>query len=274
MSIAAITTVVATLFILGISLLTLTTIRQGILQVESKVEVKVYLKDDITSKQKDAIKNKIESIDGIVNLDYETKQEAVDKFKTQLGEQNESLVEGLKKDNPLPNSYIVKVKTPEIVSQVVNSIKGMDGIDTIQDARGVVDKIIKITNAIKWIGTVVLIILIGVSLFLIGNTIKITVYSRRKEIGIMKYIGATDWFIRWPFIIEGIVIGIIGAIVSDIVLYYMYKIVYVKASYAPLLMCFVNPQYVYTHILGIFILSGSIIGAVGSILSIRKFLAV
>jgi cell division transport system permease protein len=274
MSIAAITTVVATLFILGISLLTLTTIRQGILQVESKVEVKVYLKDDITSKQKDAIKNKIESIDGIVNLDYETKQEAVDKFKTQLGEQNESLVEGLKKDNPLPNSYIVKVKTPEIVSQVVNSIKGMDGIDTIQDARGVVDKIIKITNAIKWIGTIVLIILIGVSLFLIGNTIKITVYSRRKEIGIMKYIGATDWFIRWPFIIEGIVIGIIGAIVSDIVLYYMYKIVYVKASYAPLLMCFVNPQYVYTHILGIFILSGSIIGAVGSILSIRKFLAV
>ncbi|WP_416175590.1 permease-like cell division protein FtsX [Clostridium sp.] len=274
MSIAAITTVAATLFILGISLLTLTTIRQGILQVESKVEVKVYLKDDITSKQKDAIKNKIESIDGIVNLDYETKQEAVDKFKTQLGEQNESLVEGLKKDNPLPNSYIVKVKTPEIVSQVVNSIKGMDGIDTIQDARGVVDKIIKITNAIKWIGTIVLIILIGVSLFLIGNTIKITVYSRRKEIGIMKYIGATDWFIRWPFIIEGIVIGIIGAIVSDIVLYYMYKIVYVKASYAPLLMCFVNPQYVYTHILGIFILSGSIIGAVGSILSIRKFLAV
>jgi cell division transport system permease protein len=274
MSIAAITTVAATLFILGISLLTLTTIRQGILQVESKVEVKVYLKDDITSKQKDAIKNKIESIDGIVNLDYETKQEAVDKFKTQLGEQNESLVEGLKKDNPLPNSYIVKVKTPEIVSQVVNSIKGMDGIDTIQDARGVVDKIIKITNAIKWIGTVVLIILIGVSLFLIGNTIKITVYSRRKEIGIMKYIGATDWFIRWPFIIEGIVIGIIGAIVSDIVLYYMYKIVYAKASSAPLLMCFVNPQYVYTHILGIFILSGSIIGAVGSILSIRKFLAV
>ncbi|WP_446897886.1 permease-like cell division protein FtsX [Clostridium sp. LBM24168] len=273
-SIAAAATVAATLFILGISLLAMLNVKQGILEVQSKVEVKVYLKDDVTSKQKSDIEDKIKSVDGIVSVNYETKKQAVDKFRAQLGAQNKSLVDGLEKDNPLPNSYIVKVKTPEIVSEVVNNIKGMDGIDSIQDGRGIVDKIIRITRTIKWIGTIILVILIGVSLFLIGNTIKLTVYSRRREIGIMKYIGATDWFIRWPFIIEGMIIGLLGAIFADIILYYLYRIIYVKISSSILLMQLISPQYIYTNILGIFVLAGILIGALGSIISIRKFLAV
>lgn len=273
-SIASAATVAATLFILGISLLAMLNIQQGILEVQSKVEVKIYLKDNITSGQKSDIENKIKSVDGVVSVDYETKKEAVDKFRSQLGDQNKSLVNGLEKDNPLPNSYIIKVRTPEIVSEVVDNIKGMQGIESIQDGRGIVDKIIKITRTIRWIGTIILVILVGVSLFLIGNTIKLTVYSRRREIGIMKYIGATDWFIRWPFIIEGMIIGLAGAIVADIILYYLYKVIYVKVSSSFLLMQLVSPQYVYTNILGIFILAGILIGALGSILSIRKFLIV
>ncbi|MCH3965874.1 MAG: permease-like cell division protein FtsX [Clostridium sp.] len=273
-SIASAATVAATLFILGISLLAMLNIQQGILEVQSKVEVKIYLKDNITSGQKSDIENKIKSVDGVVSVDYETKKEAVDKFRSQLGDQNKSLVNGLEKDNPLPNSYIIKVRTPETVSEVVNNIKGMQGIESIQDGRGIVDKIIKITRTIRWIGTIILVILVGVSLFLIGNTIKLTVYSRRREIGIMKYIGATDWFIRWPFIIEGMIIGLAGAIFSDIILYYLYKVIYMKVSSSFLLMQLVSPQYVYTSILGIFIIAGILIGALGSILSIRKFLIV
>lgn len=117
-------------------------------------------------------------------------------------------------------------------------------------------------------------ILIGVSLFLIGNTIKITVYSRRKEIGIMKYIGATDWFIRWPFIIEGMIIGLVGSIVGCILLYYGYSIVYTKASATLFLVKFIHPSYVLTTISWQFLLMGMLIGSIGSILSIRKFLAV
>lgn len=273
-SIAAAATVAATLFILGLSLVVMLNVKQGVLEVQSKVEVKVILKDSITTKQKKAIEDKINSVAGIVSLHYETKKEAVTKFKDQLGEQNKSLVDGLEKDNPLPNSYIVKVKTPEIVSEVVKSIDNMPGIEVIKDGRGVVDKIIKITSTIRWIGIVILIILVGVSLFLIGNTIKITVYSRRREIGIMKYIGATDWFIRWPFIIEGMIIGVIGAFISDIVLYYLYRIMYAKFSSSLVLMQLVSPQYVYTNILALFILCGILIGSLGSILSMRKFLAV
>lgn len=105
----------------------------------------------------------------------------------------------------------------------------MQGIEEIKDGRDIVNKIMTITKTIKWVGSVMFVILMGVSLFLIGNTIKLTVYSRR-EIGIMKYIGATSWFIRWPFIIEGIIIGVVGGIVADLVLYYVYRMAYTKVS--------------------------------------------
>ena len=131
-----------------------------------------------------------------------------------------------------------------------------------------------ITNTIKWVGSAIFIILIGVSLFLIGNTIKIIVYSRRREIGIMKYIGATDWFIRWPFIIEGVVLGVIGALIADGILFYAYKVVFAKVTTGLLMMQLVPVSYVYTYILGLFLLAGILIGAIGSSISIRKFLAV
>jgi cell division transport system permease protein len=273
-SIASAATVAATLFILGIFLLTILNVNQGILGVESKVEVKVFLRDDITMTQQTDLENKIKSTNGVVDVSFESKAQAMDNFKKQLGAQNQSLVAGLEKDNPMPNSYIVKVQQPEVISQVVSNIKDMKGIDSIKDGRDVVDKLMAITRTIKWVGSVIFVVLVGVSLFLIGNTIKITVYSRRREIGIMKYIGATDWFIRWPFIIEGMIIGILGAVVADLTLYYAYRLAYVKVSSGLLAMQLILPQYVLSNILSVFILAGIVIGSVGSILSIRKFLAV
>lgn len=273
-SMAAAATVAATLFIFGVFLLTILNVKQGILEVESRVEAKVFLKDNVTVAQQRDLEKKIKEVNGVVDVVYESKAQAMEKFKTQLGDENKSLVEGLDKDNPMPNSYIIKVEKPEIVSEVVNKIKGSQGIDKIKDGREVIEKLTAITRTIKWVGSVIFLILIGVSLFLIGNTIKITVYSRRREIGIMKYIGATDWFIRWPFIIEGIMIGLVGGLFADVVLYYVYRIAYVKVSSGLIIMQLVSPQYVLTSILGLFILAGAVIGSLGSILSIRKFLAV
>ncbi|MGE5628081.1 MAG: permease-like cell division protein FtsX [Solirubrobacterales bacterium] len=273
-SIASIATVAATLFILGIFILITANVNKGILNVESKVEVKIYLKDNITITDQKAIENKIKTVDGIVSYDYESKAQALDNFKEQLGERNKSLTEGFDKKNPLPSSFVVKVKNPDTITNVVQAVNGMSGIDTINDGREVVDKLVQITSTIKWVGVVVFLILISVSLFLIGNTIKITVYSRRREIGIMKYIGATDWFIRWPFIMEGVIIGILGGIFADIILFYVYKIPYLKISQGLLMMQLIPPSYVCTVILAIFVGVGIIIGAVGSILSLRKFLAV
>lgn len=111
-------------------------------------------------------------------------------------------------------------------------------------------------------------------IILIMNTIKITVYSRRREIGIMKFVGATDWFIRWPFIIEGIVIGLIGSIVSILVIYGIYSWLYNSFLASIYTMKFIRPLYVLTTMSWQFIIAGVIIGAVGSVIALRKFLDV
>jgi cell division transport system permease protein len=273
-STASIATVAATLFILGIFMLTILNVNQGIVNVESKVEVKIFLKDDITAAQKTELEKNVKAVAGVTSVAFESKEQALANFKEQLGDQNQSLVEGLEKDNPMPSSYIVKVNDPNTITSVVEAVKGKAYILSIKDGREIVDKIMSITNTIKWVGSAIFVILIGVSVFLIGNTIKIIVYSRRREIGIMKYIGATDWFIRWPFIIEGVVLGVVGALIADGILFYAYKVVFAKVTTGLLMMQLVPVSYVYTYILGLFMLAGILIGAIGSSISIRKFLAV
>lgn len=274
LTIASIATVTATLFMLGVFILLLLTIKQGVNEVESKIEVKVFLKENITSYQKQDIEDKLKSTDGVISVDYESKDEALIKLKKQLGNQYKSLISGYDKRNPMPDSYIVKVKKPEMISNVVSGVKNMDGIDTIKDGREIVNVIMGVSKTISWVGIVILLILIGLSIFLIGNTIKITVYNRRREIGIMKYIGATDWFIRWPFMIEGIIIGVAGAVISVFILYYAYRFAYAGISSGLMLMQLINPVYILSYMLWEFLLAGILMGVFGSIISMRKFLAV
>lgn len=274
LSTASAATVAATLFILGVFLLTILNVKVAIKDVESKVEVKVFLKEDIKTNEKSNVEKAIKDTAGVVDVAYESKSQALENLKDQLGADNKDLVQGLEKDNPMPNSYIVKVEKPEMVSTVVKNVKDMPGIESIKDGRELVDKIMNVVNTIKWVGIVIFIVLIGVSLFLIGNTIKLTVYSRRREIGIMKYIGATDWFIRWPFILEGIILGILGSLLALVLLYFAYKFAYVKLMAEVLTMQFVKPGYVLSVVIWEFLLSGILIGGVGSIMAIRKFLTV
>ncbi|WP_392486857.1 permease-like cell division protein FtsX [Haloimpatiens sp. FM7315] len=276
-SIASVLTVAASLFLMGIFLLAILNVGQGVKSVESKVEIQVVLKDNISKSDKNKLEETIRGLSGVKELTYETKEQALNKWKKQLGEENAGLAQGLDKQNPMPNCYIIKMEEPEMVSGVVSKIKGMQGIDQIKDARKIVDNIITITNALKWIGIVLFLICLVVSLFLIGNTIKLTVYSRRREIGIMKFVGATDWFIRWPFIIEGIMIGILGAVFATVVLFYLYRFVYLKVNEGgvmAMLMQLISPRYVFDVLAWKFILSGVVIGSLGSIASIRKFLKV
>jgi cell division transport system permease protein len=271
---ASIATVAATLFILGLFMLTILNVQQLMKDVESKVEVKVILNDDIKVNEQKDIEKAIKDTAGVVEVIFESKADALNNMKEWFGDDYGSLLDGLDKENPMPTSYVVKVDKPESVSVVVQNIKGMAGIYAIKDAREFVDKIIAITNVVKWVGIAIFTILIGVSLFLIGNTIKLTVYARRREIGIMKYIGATDWFIRWPFILEGAFIGIFGAIIADLLLYFGYKFVFAKMSTQIIIMQLIDPSYVISTIIGQFLLGGILIGVLGSILAIRKFLTV
>jgi cell division transport system permease protein len=275
LSIASIATVAATLFILGVITLTMVNVNKGVAQLGSKVEVKVFLKDEITDEQKDSLKLTLEAIDGVKEVNIETKEQALEKVKEQLKDNAEVLTAGFQEKNPFPGSFTVKVDKPEVVDAIVEGVKDTEGIESIKDARDIIEKISKLTSSVKVVGAISFAVFILVSLFLIGNTIKITVYSRKREIGIMKYVGATDWFIRWPFIIEGVFLGIVGGIISAIVLSFAYGAIVNKMS-ADVLMGFslVGVSYVWTVIIWEFILAGIFIGTVGSIVSMRKFLKV
>ncbi|MCB2305253.1 permease-like cell division protein FtsX [Clostridium estertheticum] len=273
-SIASVATVAATLFILGVFLLIVFNVNAGVKELGAKLEATVYLKDNVTIADKSAIERALNGVVGVSSIKFEDKNDALNNAKKQFGKDSESLTKGFDKNNPFPTAYVVKVEKPEIVSSVVKAATGLKGIDKINDGREIVDKVIKITNTLKIIGIVLFAILVSVSLFLIGNTIKLTVYSRKKEIGIMKFVGATDWFIRWPFIIEGMLLGISGAIISTGVLYYAYKLVFEKATSALLGITLINPYIILSTTLWQFMLGGLIIGAIGSSISIRKFLIV
>lgn len=275
LSIASAATVAVTLLILGVFILLIWNVNRAVVGIQSKLQVKVYFTDTATDVQRKNIKDKIDAVKGIASVDYESKTKALDNLKKQVGDDKKSLLDGID-PKLMPDSYIIKVTDPKYINDLVKSLKGVDGVSKIYESKELVDRIISISKTLQWVGVILLVILAGVSLFLISNTIKLTVYSRRREIGIMKYIGATDWFIRWPFIMEGMFIGIFGALLTTLILYFGYNGIYGKLSKSLsfILVDFISPTSVLTTLLPLFILGGIIIGALGSIQAIRKFLQV
>lgn len=274
-STASMATVAATLFIMGVFLLTMLNVSKGVSSVESKVEIKVFLKEDITLTDQRDIETKLKNSEGVKEVIYESKSEALKKFTEQLSEKDRSLLSGYDNvNNPLPSSFIVRMDKPERAQIIADSLQGMKGIESIGNDKELIENIIAISKAIRWIGLAIFAMLVGVSLFLIVNTIKLTVFSRRREIGIMKFVGATDWFIRWPFVIEGIILGIIGGLIANIILYYSYKFTFIEVTEALMVIKLVSPEYVLTTILWQFIAAGAAIGALGSSIALRKFLSV
>lgn len=275
-SFASVITVAATLFIFGVFLLVMDNAKALMSSIESKVEIKVFLDEDITMMvQRDielALKNSTEVEDVI----YESKSQALENMKKIMGEGNENLLSGYDEGNhPFPAAFIVKLKAPEFANTVADRVKDMPGVDSLGNDRELVESIISISKALRWIGLFIFLLLGGVSLFLIVNTIRLTVFSRRREIGIMKFVGATDWFIRWPFVMEGMVIGIIGAVISNLSLYFIYGYAVKGITSGSLLTInLIDPAYVLNTISWQFTAAGVGIGAVGSIIALRKFLIV
>lgn len=279
-SIASAATVLTTLVVFGAFLLTALNVSLGIQDVQNKVQIKVFLTNNITQEQQASVEAKIKSVAGVKDVAYETKAQALANFKEQFANDQEILAGYNDTNNPLPNSFVVNLDTPEVANTVQSALtpdgKLMTGIDQIGNDQQMIKTITSFANTVKWVGLVLFVVLIGVSLFLIINTIKITVYSRRREIGIMKFVGATDWFIRWPFVIEGVVIGLVGSILSVIVIYAAYSALFNSAIkgggfYAAQ---FLRPSYILTNMSWMFILAGILVGAVGSIIALRKFLDV
>ena len=193
------------------------------------------------------------------------------RFKERLGDQ-QFLLDALGDVNPLPNSFEVLVRRPDMVKTAAASIEQMDGVEMAKYGQDVVEHLFDITRLIRLFGAILMVLLAGATLFIISNTIRLTVIARRKEIAIMKYVGATDWFIRWPFLLEGIVLGFAGSILALVALRVAYGMITAKVydtlAFFPLL-----PLYPFLDYVGlVLLLCGMFIGAMGSTISLKRLL--
>ena len=280
MTLVAIGSVTAVLLVLGLSLLTIININSLADYIESSVEIKAFLEEELDSSQVQTIGERIARVQGVKEIDFETKEMALRKYREQLGDDG-SLLEGLEgENNPFPSSYIVKVEDPNTIGSIADEIAVFKGVEEVQYGKDVVEKLLASTNLIRVVGTVLICILAFISVFIISNTIKMTVVARRKEIRIMKYIGATDSFIRFPFIIEGLMMGIIGAAFASGMVAAIYNYFYksMHSSFGGIFVMISGYLAPYSQslydtsliLLGV----GMVIGVAGSGISLRRFLKV
>lgn len=213
MSFASMSSVAATLLILGIIFILIINISSLAQGAKDQFDtIQVYLVDELEGQEVETVGQQLYALEGVKEIYFETKQDALNKMKMEW-EDNGYLLEGLE-ENPLPNSYIVTLYDIGYSDYVVEEIQKISGVEEVKFYQDVVMKIIEITNYIKNIGMVIIFILVAISTFIIHNTIKLAVNARRREIGIMKYVGATSWFVRWPFLLEGTLLGIFGAVLA------------------------------------------------------------
>ena len=273
MSFASIGTVAVSLFVLGVFLILVLNMNRMASMLESQVQISVYLQDDVKKSDRIDLQSDIEKMQGIDTVKFVDKDAAKERLSERLGDQK-YLLDALGDKNPLPDSFEVTVKTPEMVETAAKAIERMDGVESAKYGQDVVEHLFDITRLMRIFGLVLMLLLAGATIFIISNTIRLTVFARRKEIAIMKYVGATDWFIRWPFLMEGIVLGCIGGILSAIALRSFYAAmaakIYNTLAFFPLM-----PQYPFMNYVTVaIILSGMLIGAIGSAFSLKRFLEV
>ena len=280
MCLASMGTVVASLIILGMFMLISQNIEMILAQVDSNQQVKAFLISDITQEKIDEVRGKIESIGLVKEIKFESKDEALKNLKKmKLIKGNESLLEGYDKNNPLSPSFIIVLKKAEYGGNTIEALKGISEIKKVKYDQEIMRKIINIMIIVRLISFIVLVLLGFTSIFIIANTIKITVFARRKEIGIMKFIGATDWFIKWPFIVESIIIGTLASFIALFIIGGSYGaiinwIIGRDISAETSMINFVNFNSVSKKMLIEYLIIGIGIGCLGSAISIRKHLRV
>ena len=273
-SFAAMLTVLVTFFVLGTFTLVGLNFNKTIEDVADKIEIKVYLQDDIKLVNQREVEIKLAEQEGVKAVTYESKDEAFTKLKKDL-EGNSGMLEGYSlENNPLASSYIVTLEDASYADDVSKAVEDMTGVESITNQQELIEKISNVVDFVQILGVVLFFVFIGVSIFLIMNTIKLAVYSRRREVGIMKFVGATDWFIRWPFVIEGMIIGAVGSLLATVILYFIYRGIFGFIASNLLIANLVPVSFVLTTLLGGFLLGGIVVGAIGSIAALRKFLVV
>ena len=245
--------------------------------IEEAQGMEVFIKDEATEEQIQTLGDKIRELDGVHTVVFKTKEEALNQMKERLKDKSH-LLAGFDENNIFPASYVVTLTDLHLSKDVQNQIMQMEGVKSITSRDETVTALINIANGIRIVSGVILVILIVISIFIISNTIKLTVHARRREISIMKYVGATNSFIRWPFIVEGIIIGIIAGMLSVLLVGGLYSLAttqILKSSITSTInLSLLSFSDLFGQIVLVYSILGIGIGVLGSWISMRKYLKV
>lgn len=270
MSLASIVVLVSCLIITGAATLLSVNVQHLISSIGDDNQITIYLKDDLSDLDSIKLGTKISKIPNIQECEYYSKQQAIQQYKKSLGNAYETMED----DNPLPNAYKVKLKDLSEYQDTIQKIRAIDGVESISDRSEIARVLTKLNSFVAIVGSWIVLILGIVTLFIISNTIKMTMYSRRFEISIMKSVGATNAFVRIPFIIEAVTIGLISGLIASVVIIAVYTPVRETAAG---MISFINQSTIpideiWQYILAGFSCAGMLIGLLGGIFSITKYL--
>jgi len=280
MTSASIIIMCATMFMFGIFYLIGENINFAMSQLESEQGIRVMIKEGATDSEIEKLKVDIQSIDGVNTVTFVSKAEALATVKSWIvgSSDSEDLLAGYDEDNPFPASYFVTLTDLSKNAEVQEKIKQLDNVDDLSTDNDVIAKLATLARTIQIVTLVLLLILVAISIFIISYTIKLTVYARRREISIMKYVGATNGFIRGPFIVEGIIIGIISALITLILIGFAYNGVLSQIMSSAVMrsisISLYTFQALFAKVLIVYLILGIGIGTLGSVISMNKYLKV
>ena len=278
MTVASIVAVAACISIMSFSYCAATNLQYMLDQMEDSIGISVFLEGEMTSEEIETMKSQIEKIEHVTNVTYVSPADSLENLKNEWGADEDIFIGFDDSNNPLSHSFQIELDQIESQDAVIQELNKIEGIENVEYGQSLSEVLMRVSNLFQAGGILIMAILGVISVMIIVNTIRISVLNRRVEINIMKYVGATDWFIRWPFIIEGIIIGLIGAIIPVIIGMPLYvKAVTLFYDYVPFVANFVRFRLtgdVYLFLLPASLLFGILLGVIGSVTSIRKHLKV
>lgn len=279
MSLASIIAIMSALFILGVILILVFNLDHIAGDMESKVEITIFLDKSASYNRSKAVMEEIKALDGVFEVEYVSKEEGLAKWKDDLGEQGDLLDGYDENTNPLPDKLILRIEKPDYVDNIISKTHTIPEVDKVNYSKEVIDTISSVVRTTRTVGLWLVLLLIVIAMIIINNTVKITVHSRRREINTMKYIGATNSYIRWPFIIEGFSLGFFASIIAGVIVIGGYSLLLGNSgfvggySFMGIFKLLPLESILY-QIGAIFLLLGSGVGIIASIFSVQRYLKV
>ena len=273
MSFAAICIIVACLLIIGSFSLISYNVSLAIDNAEQQNEIVAFVDDTLSDEEAKDIESSIRAVPNVQDVIFVSRDQAFEEYSTELGEDS-FLLDGLEDESVLRHRYRIFLNDIELMQETADNIENVPGIDKVNASLEISEGIISVRNVVRIVSYILAVILFCISVFIISNTVKLATFNRREEIAIMKMVGATNAFIRWPFIIEGFLLGVVGGAIAFFCQWGIYDYAAVKVHEYMQILNPVEFTDVYIPVLAIFLGAGFLVGVFGSVVTIRKFLKV